>query len=67
VRGMEITVGFDDAALVDISLSVFAAILARFFESYASTNNFVRLVVRSARTGAVLIRCPARRGARPLV
>ncbi|MGN6808672.1 MAG: type VI secretion system baseplate subunit TssF [Trinickia sp.] len=67
VRGMEITVGFDEAALVDVSLSVFAAILARFFESYASTNNFVRLVVRSARTGAVLIRCPARRGARPLV
>lgn len=67
VRGMEITVGFDEAALRDVSLSVFAAILARLFEPYASTSNFVRLTVKSTQTGAELIRCAARRGARPLV
>jgi len=67
VRGIEISVGFDEAALADVSLSTLAAILARFFEPYASTNNFVRLTMRSARTGAELIRCPARRGSRPLV
>lgn len=67
VRGIEITLSFDEAALRDVTLSVFARTLDRFFRPYAPTNSYVQLVIRSAQTGNELLRCAAQPGVRPLV
>ncbi|MFM0649859.1 type VI secretion system baseplate subunit TssF [Paraburkholderia bryophila] len=67
VRGIEIQLSFDEAALREVSLSVFAKLLERFFASYGPVNSYVQLVIRSAQTGKELIRGAAFPGAQPLI
>lgn len=67
VRGLEISLSFDEAALRTVSLSIFAKILDRFFACYAPTNSYVRLVVSSAQTGIELLRYAPQPGTRPLL
>uniref|UniRef100_UPI003BEEBD51 type VI secretion system baseplate subunit TssF n=1 Tax=Burkholderia arboris TaxID=488730 RepID=UPI003BEEBD51 len=67
VRGVEIFVSIDEAALRLLTLSTFAQMLDRFFAPYAPVNSYVQLVIRSAQTGEELLRCDARPGTRPLV
>ncbi|CAN2526840.1 type VI secretion system baseplate subunit TssF [Burkholderia pseudomallei] len=67
VRGIEILVSIDEAALRDIRLSIFARMLDRFFARYAPTNSYVQLVIRSAQTEKELLRCKPQPGSRPLL
>lgn len=67
VRGIEILVSIDETALRDITLSIFARMLDRFFAPYAPTNSYVQLVIRSAQTEKELLRCEAQPGTRPLL
>ncbi|RXV65184.1 type VI secretion system baseplate subunit TssF [Burkholderia stabilis] len=67
VRGVEIVVSLDEAALRDVTLHLFAVMLDRLFAPYAPTNSFVALVVSSSQTGRELRRCPARTGTRPVI
>ena len=67
VRGIEILVSIDEAALRDITLSIFARMLDRFFARYAPTNSYVQLVIRSAQTEKELLRCKPQPGTRPLL
>ncbi|MCA7903380.1 type VI secretion system baseplate subunit TssF [Burkholderia cepacia] len=67
VRGVEIVVSLDEAALRDVTLHLFARMLDRLFAPYAATNSYVELVICSSQTGCELQRCPARIGTRPLI
>ncbi|UXU86145.1 type VI secretion system baseplate subunit TssF [Burkholderia sp. S-53] len=67
VRGIEIVLSVDEAAMRDASLIVFAAVLERFFSPYGQTNSYVQLVIRAARTGKELIRGAALPGTQPVV
>ncbi|WP_175721200.1 type VI secretion system baseplate subunit TssF [Burkholderia anthina] len=67
VRGVEIIVSLDEGALRDVTLSLFAQVLDRFFAPYAPTNSYVQLVLRSALSGAELLRCPTQPGIRPVL
>ncbi|KGV06760.1 hypothetical protein X895_2100 [Burkholderia pseudomallei MSHR4503] len=67
VRGVEIIVSLDEGALRDVTLSLYARVLDRFFAPYAPTNSYVQLVLRSALSGTELLRCPARPGTRPVL
>lgn len=67
VRGIEITLSFDEAALQDVSLCVLAGLLERFFARHEPMDSYVQLVVRSAQTGRELMRGAARVGIQPLI
>ncbi|MDN7913945.1 type VI secretion system baseplate subunit TssF [Burkholderia cepacia] len=67
VRGVEIVVSLDEAALRDVTLHLFARMLDRLFAPYAAMNSYVELVICSSQTGRELQRCPARIGTRPLI
>jgi type VI secretion system protein ImpG len=62
VRGIEIEITVDEHAFVGIGLSLFVAVLERFFALYVHLNSFVRLLVRSDQSGELLFRCKARSG-----
>ena len=62
VRGIEIEITVDEQAFVGIGLSLFVAVLERFFALYVHLNSFVRLLVRSDTSGELLFRCKARSG-----
>ncbi|WP_431824272.1 type VI secretion system baseplate subunit TssF [Burkholderia sp. F1] len=67
VRGIEIVLFVDEHTLRDIALSAFAQVLDRLFAPYAPANSYIQLIVRSAQTGANLLRCPPRPGTRALI
>lgn len=67
VRGVEIVVSLDEAALRDVTLHLFARMLDRLFAPYAAMNSYIELVICSSQTGRELRRCPARIGTRPLI
>ncbi|PAJ85829.1 type VI secretion system baseplate subunit TssF [Burkholderia ubonensis] len=67
VRGVEIIVSLDEGALRDVTLSLFAQVLDRFFAPYAPTNSYVQLVLRSTLSYTELLRCPAQPGTRPVL
>lgn len=67
VRGIEITLSFDETASREVSLVVFTKLLERFFAPYGPANNYIQLVVRSAQTGKELIRGAATSGMQPLI
>ncbi|VWC70155.1 type VI secretion protein [Burkholderia lata] len=67
VRGVEIVVSLDEAALRDVTLYLFARMLDRLFAPYAATNSYIELIICSSQTGRELQRCPARIGTRPLI
>jgi type VI secretion system protein ImpG len=65
VRGLEISVSFDESAFGGSGIFLFGAVLERFFAKYVSINSFTETVVRSLDRGEV-IRWPARPGLRNL-
>jgi type VI secretion system protein ImpG len=67
VRGTEVKLVVDEASFVGTGLSLFAAVLDRFFGLYVHINSFTQLTVISARTQLPLFQCPPRNGATPLV
>lgn len=67
VRGTEVRIVVDEESFVGIGLSLFAAVLDRFFGLYVHINSFTQLTVISARTRQVLLQCPPRNGATALV
>ncbi len=62
VRGLEIELTLDEASYIGTGCFLFASVLDHFFAQYVHTNSFTRLVVRSARDGEEILRCPARNG-----
>ncbi|VWC82387.1 type VI secretion protein [Burkholderia lata] len=67
VRGITIVVTFDETALRDVTLHLFAQMLDRLFAPYAPANSYIELVMSSMQTGNELHRCAARAGTRPLI
>lgn len=67
VRGIEITLSFDETALREVSLVVFTKLFERFFAPYGPMNSYVQLVVRSAQTGQELTRGVATPGTQQLI
>jgi len=67
VRGTEVRLFVNDHSFVGTGLSLFAALLDRFFGLYVHINSFTQLVVISERTQQVLFKCPPRNGAIALV
>jgi type VI secretion system protein ImpG len=67
VRGTEVRLTVDESHFVGSGLSVFAAMLDRFFGLYAHINSFSQLTLVSARTQEEVLACPPRNGDMPLV
>jgi type VI secretion system protein ImpG len=67
VRGTEVRLVVNEDNFAGTGLSLFAAVLDRFFGLYAHLNSFTQLKVVSARTGEVLVQCPSRSGLEALV
>lgn len=63
VRGTEVRLTVDEQAFVGTGLSLFAAVMDRFFGLYAHINSFTQLTVISSRTNEVVMACPPRSGA----
>jgi type VI secretion system protein ImpG len=60
--GTEITITLDERRFVSDSLSVFIAMMDRFFAGYAYMTTSIQLVALSAVTGATIRRCEPRAG-----
>ncbi len=67
VRGTEVRLSVDEQSFVGTGLGLFAALLDHFFGLYVHINSFSTLTILSARTQQILIQCPPRNGATPLV
>lgn len=67
VRGTEVRLTVEEESFVGTGLSLFAAVLDRFFGLYVHLNSFTQLAIVSARTKQVLYQCPPRNGATALV
>ena len=67
VAGIEVTMTLDEQAFAGSSLRIFAEVMDRFLAVYASTNNFVQLVILSANTGVELRRCAPRQGVQTIL
>jgi type VI secretion system protein ImpG len=67
VRGIEISLSFDESALREVALSVLGRVLERLFSTYVPMNSYVQLVLLSAQTGRELLRCAPKSGTRPLI
>jgi type VI secretion system protein ImpG len=65
-RGMEVALELDEEKYVGIGAFLFAAVLERFFATYASINSFTRLAYRTRQRGPIKT-WDARAGDRPLV
>jgi len=63
VRGLEITVTFDEKAYEGSGVFLVGAVLDRFFVEYVGVNNVVQTVIKSMERGIVM-RWPARMGRR---
>ncbi len=66
VRGIEVTVGCEEAAFAGIGVFLLGAVLDRFFANYVSINSFAQTVVRTLERGEI-VRWPARCGLRSLL
>lgn len=53
VRGMEISVGFDESFYEGTSIYVLGAVLERFFRKYASINSFTETVLKTQKRGEI--------------
>jgi type VI secretion system protein ImpG len=67
VRGTEIRLEVDEDHYIGTGLSLFAAMLDRFFALYVHINSFTQLTVTSSRSKQALFTCPPRNGATALV
>ncbi len=62
VRGVEVTVEFDEQQFIGSGVFLFASVLERFLGLYASVNSFAQTVATSRQREGVLKRWPARAG-----
>ncbi|HXM77164.1 MAG TPA: type VI secretion system baseplate subunit TssF, partial [Thermoanaerobaculia bacterium] len=62
VRGVEVTVEFDEQQFIGSGVFLFASVLERFFGLYASVNSFAQTIATSRQREGVLKRWPARAG-----
>lgn len=62
-RGLEVTLGFDEAAFEGSGVFLLGSVLEKFFAKYVSINSFTETVVRTRERGE-LIRWPVRTGIR---
>jgi type VI secretion system protein ImpG len=62
VKGIEIELTVDEEAYVGIGLNLFVSVLDHFFGLFVHANSFVRLILRSAKTGEILRQCEPRSG-----
>lgn len=67
VRGTEIRLVVDEENYVGTGLSLFSAVMDRFFGLYVHINSFTQLTVVSSRTRQALFKCPPRNGTTALV
>jgi type VI secretion system protein ImpG len=67
VRGTEVRLHVREEDFVGTGLGLFVAVLDRFFGLYAHLNSFTQLHVFSAHTQKLLIQCPPRSGAHPVL
>lgn len=67
VRGTEVRLTVNEENFVGTGLSLFAAVLDRFFGLYVHINSFTQLTVISSRSQQPLFKCPPRNGATALV
>jgi type VI secretion system protein ImpG len=67
VRGIEVSVEFDEQQYVGSGVYLFASVLERFLSLYASMNSFVQLVASTQQREGVLKRWPPRAGEQVLV
>jgi type VI secretion system protein ImpG len=66
VRGMEVTVEFDELSFEGVGVFVFGAVLAEFFRRYVSINSFTETVVKT-RQRQEIMRWAAHPGQRGIV
>lgn len=62
VRGIEVTVDFDEQQFIGSGVFLFASVLERFFGLYASVNSFSQMIATSRQREGILKRWPARAG-----
>jgi len=62
VRGVEVSVDFDEQQFIGSGVFLFASVLDRFFGLYASVNSFTQMVATSRQREGILKRWPARAG-----
>jgi len=67
VRGTEVRLVVDEENYVGTGLSLFSAVLDRFFGLYVHINSFTQLTVVSSRTRENLFKCSPRNGTTALV
>lgn len=67
VRGVEVTLEFDEKQYADNSMFLFATVLERFLAQYCSLNSFSQLVIRSQQRGDEVYRWLPRTGRRQLL
>jgi type VI secretion system protein ImpG len=65
-RGLEVTVGFDEAAFEGSGVFLLGAVLEEFFAKYVSINSFTETVITSPERGEIM-RWPARVGLRHIL
>ena len=63
VRGLEITLTFDEAAFEGTGVFLLGAVLDIFFSKYVSINSFTKTVIQTRERGEIM-RWPARSGTR---
>jgi type VI secretion system protein ImpG len=53
VRGLEISIGFDDSFFEGTSVYVLGAVMERFFRKYVTINSFTETVIKTERRGEI--------------
>ena len=66
VRGLEITLCFEESAFLDMSVVALGSVLEEFFARYVAINSFAETVMKTP-DGRERMRWPARSGLKPLV
>jgi type VI secretion system protein ImpG len=67
VRGVELTVEFDEENFVGSGVFLFAGVLERFLGLYTSINSFCRVTAKTKQREGILKRWPARAGEQTLL
>jgi len=67
LRGVEVTMEFDERAYAESGLYLFASVLERFLSQHVSPNSFTQLIAKTFPGGEVIKKWPPRRGVRPLL
>jgi type VI secretion system protein ImpG len=62
VRGLEVSVEFDEAQFIGSGVFLFASVLERFLALYSSINSFSQLIVSTRQREGVLKSWPPRAG-----